>query len=629
MRKRKSQNLKVKTKIKNSKFYVLVCGFAFCVFSFALIGFAQDNDIEFTLDLEANTIPLPKIFKPNIDLSGRGFHRDQSWPQGLAAQEALDIWKRDIGFNGIYRLQYNLWEMNELAKNKEAQEEFTNNYESIIKSISDAGGVVILDIFGTPAGLGKVLDKKSPPWDLKAFKQLIKGYIKNLSCDKRYNVWYEVWSAPDSEDFFLGRQQEYLNLYRSVAEAINELEEETKIHIPLGGPSTSWWFNNLDSNTIVTPEKSLIYGLIKFCSRYRLPLDFISWHGYSTDPRVEKEFTTYNKTVVALIRDWLSYFDFDRNTPLIVDEWNYDSGANVVPQRQAASNVSASYALSRIKNMYESGLDYQLYFCLEDFQNNKEGVVRNVGLFWFDPESSKYKGGPKSTYAVFRTLANLGKDMFSVSTKTSDEFVGVVATKSQGTITLLIYNYIDPDIATNYLSRNIASLNKAEKKALLGLIKANKLDKILLHELDIASLRISNKAKSLLKKALELNDKAAQSRNFARNFKLSIKNIKDNYLYQRYVIDLSCGLNCEFAPKEEKEISANAPYEEILSLSPYSVSIINLKKQKPKEPEAIAVSAKPEENMQTQPAPASGAAPQTNAASVTGPEAQKPQAASQ
>jgi hypothetical protein len=356
----------------------------------------------------------------------------------------------------------------------------------------------------------------------------------------------------------------------------------------LGGPSVSWWFTNLDSNTIITPERSLIYELIKFCCRYRLPLDFITWHGYSTDPQVERESTAYNKTSVALIRDWLSYFDFDRNTPLIVDEWNYDSGNNVLRERHETSNVCASYSLSRIKNMYEAGLDYQLYFCLEDFQNNKEGVVRNVGIFWFDSESSKYKGGPKSIYNVFRMLGNLGNDMFLPLPKVNDEFVGVIAAKSPDTITVLIYNYIDEATVTNYLSRNIASLNNPERKALLRIIKSNTLEKFISRQLDISTLRSTNKVKTLLKRAQELNDKVKKFKDSARHMKLGIKNLKENYLYQRFVIDSSCGINCDFVPSEEKQISANAPYEETLTLSPYSVNAIILKKEKPREPEAIS-----------------------------------------
>jgi hypothetical protein len=64
---------------------------------------------------------------------------------------------------------------------------------------------------------------------LKFFKELIKNYIRELSCNKRYNIWYEVWSAPDLDDFFLGRQQEYLNLYKAVAESVKELEEEKTV----------------------------------------------------------------------------------------------------------------------------------------------------------------------------------------------------------------------------------------------------------------------------------------------------------------------------------------------------------------------------------------------------------------
>ena len=313
----------------------------FCYFLFSVLClvdnqflFAQGDAIELSLDLTSSTIPLPEIFKPSIDLSGRGFHRELSWPQGTAAAEALDTWQKDIGFKGIYRLQYNLWEINDLAKNRQLQDKLLNNYEEIIKKITDAGGVVIVDIFGTPAGLGKILDKKSPPWDLRAFKELLKAHIKNLSCTKKYNIWYEVWNAPDLDDFYLGRKQDYFNLYRTVAQAKKELEAETKVRIPIGGPSASWWFQGFGGNTIVTPEKSLVYEFIKYCYHYHLPLDFISWHGYSSDPASENEKTVYNKTAVALIHNWLTYFKFNKNTPLIVDEWNYDRNANVLIERQ-------------------------------------------------------------------------------------------------------------------------------------------------------------------------------------------------------------------------------------------------------------------------------------------------------
>ena len=545
---------------------------------------AQENEIEFSVDVKSPTVSLPKVFRPDIDLSGRGLHRSAAWPQSMAAPEVLDSWQKDIGFAGAYRLQYNLWEINASAKDKAQQESLLAGYESVIKKVSDAGSVVILDLFGTPAGLGKALDKKSPPLDLRAFKELVKGYIRELSCNKKYNIWYEVWTAPDLDDFFLGRKQEYLAIYRAVAESILELEAETKINIPVGGPGVSWWFQNCDANSILTPEKSLIYDLIKHCYKYHLPLDFISWHAYSTDPKVEFETTRYNKTSVALVRDWLGYFNFQKDIPLVIDEWNYDSGANILPARAESANVSASFIPARLKNMHEAGLDLQLFFSLEDFQNNKENVVRNTGVFWFDPEASEYKGSPKSTYNVFKMLASLGKDMF-VQPKTSDDFCGMIATKQDDETVLLLYNYIDPYFARNYISRNIASLNDAERKALLGLIKTEKIEKIISRETEISSLRVAGaRLKAMLKKAQELNDKAKAAKSSGRAIKLTVKNLKEDYTYQRFVVDSDCSLNCKFAPLEEKEIKGAEPYQEVLTLPAYSVQMIILKKKPAEEP---------------------------------------------
>ena len=565
------------------------------LFSLALVAllycspclFAQEANLELDLDISSSTTPTPKIFKPNVDLGGRGFNHDNLWPQGLAAKDALDLWHKDIDFTGFYRIQYNLWEINQLVKDKVAQDKLLANYEEAIKNISESGGTVILDIFGTPAGLGKALDKKSAPLNLVAFKALVKDTMKYLSCEKKYNIWYEVWTAPDLDDFFIGRNQDYFNMYRVIAESAKELGAQFKINIPVGAPSPSGWFHNLENNNILTPEKSLIYELIKFCSTDKLPLDFISWHAFSSDPKAEKEATIYNKNVVGLVRDWLSYFNFKRDTPLIVDEWNFDLDVNLLPARMSKSYITASYIPARIKNMFEAGLDNQIYFSLEDFGNNPEKVTRNMGVFYFDSERTQYKGGYKAAYNIFRLLGNLGSNMFSV--KLNDEFADVIATKSSDEICILIYNYIDPEIAKNYLARNIAGLSAAERQSLLQIIRTGQLGKFIAHEQEIALLHADPKVKTLLIKSQELADKAKQFLDSPRNLKISIKGIKDIYSYRRFMIDSSCSLNCEFKPVEEKEISIQDLYQEELKLAPYSVNFIILKKKPtPPAPEAPA-----------------------------------------
>jgi len=589
MTKFKAQN-KSKIKITNIKtkslsFVIWILSlFWIFVFGICHLTLAQTtDDLELTLDVNSNTIPTPKIFKPNLDLSGRGFNSDNTWPQSLASKEALDAWHKDIGFNGFYRIQYNLWEITQLAKDQAAKDKMLANYENIIKSISDSGGTVILNLFGTPAGMGKILDKNSSPLNLAAYKDLVKGIIKDLSCEKKYNIWYEVWSAPDLEGFFLGRELDYLNLYRLVSESAKELEGQYKIHIPVGAPSASSWFHNVGDNTVSTPEKSLVYALIKFCYQNHLSLDFITWHSFSTDPKTEKENTIYDKNALSLVRDWLSYFNFDKNISLIVDEWNYDRHANLIPERKERAYIAASYIPARLKNMYEAGLDNQLYFCLEDFQGNPEGVTRNTGVFYL---SFKHSGGQKVSYNSFRMLRELEKNMFSV--KLNDEFTGVIATKSDEKIAVLIYNYIDPEIAQSLIAQSIAGFSAAESRFLLGLIRSDQLSRIISQHEEVGTLPTTNRVKNLLKNAKELYDRAEQLKSAKRLFKLNLKNIKGSYIYSQFTLDSSCSLNCEFKPAVEKEINAQDSYQEELSLTPYSVNLVVLKKKpEVKTPEAV------------------------------------------
>ena len=537
------------------------------------------EELEFNIDLNAATVPLPKIYKPNIDLSGRGAHRDISWPQTLAAKDVLEKWQADLGFTGFYRIQYNLWEIQQLAKDKVAQASLLDNYEAIIKKISDSGGIVILDLFGTPSGLGRVLDKNSAPHNLKAYKELVKNTIRKLSCDKKYNIWYEVWNAPDLEDFFLGERSEYLNLYRIVGEAVKELRSETKIQIPLGGPSVSSWFANVELNNILYPERSLIYELIKYCYNYRLPLDFISWHAYSSDPKLEKQDTIYKKPFIKLIREWLSYFHFDSSLPLVIDEWNFDGRANILSERGKDSFVVASFIPAHLENMYEAGVDYQTYFSLEDFGGNKEGVSRNLGIFGFDTEHADVKGYAKASYNTLRMFNLLGNEL--LPNPTADDFVGIIATKSADYLAVLIYNYIDPQAAMNYLSRNIVYLNSAEKSSVIDIVKSDRLEKILSGGLSLSTLRLTAKAKDMFAQSIELNNLAKKFSTLNRKISISFKGAKDSYLLSQYTMDNNCTHDCEFREGDEKEVDFNQGYVAMLELKPYSVQLLVFKKKPP------------------------------------------------
>lgn len=570
---------------KNKKINLIAAAFLCFICCPVFVAEAQvQEELEFVLDLKSPVVSLPKIYRTSIDLSGRGQQRDKTLPQTLAGEATRAAWKEDLGFRNFYRLQYNLWEVQQLANDPEAQQKLLNNYEEAVRNVSDSGGTVILDIFGTPSGLGTVLDKNSAPHNLKEYKNLVKQTIRRLSCEKKYNIWYEVWNAPDIDDFFIGQRAEYLNLYRVIGEAVKELQAETKIPIRLGGPSVSAWFRNIDPNNALSPERSLIYELIKYCYSYRLPLDFISWHAYSSDPGEEKQNTIYNKPFVELIRAWLTYFKFDSNLPLFITEWNFDGSANTLVERGKQAFVAASYIPARLKNMYEAGIDGQTYFCLEDFGNSQSGAIRNVGIFAFDPARPE-KGYPKSIYNVWRMFSFLGQDLFRA--KLNDDFVGIIPTQSKDYLALLVYNYIDPQAAMNYISHNIVQFNSAEQKSILGIVKSDRMKKILTGQLNLTTLRLSAKTKNLFARAVELQALTSKFSTVSRKLKITLKGSKDIYALAQYVVDSNCAASCEFKPQAEKEVDLSQGYTETIELTPYAVQLLVLKKKPQAAPSAV------------------------------------------
>jgi len=565
--------------IKKINLKFLLALFFFLVISFYIhkFGFSQIKDLEFNLDVNSKTTELPSVFLPNIDLSGRGYHTEVSWPYHLANKEAISRWQSEIGFaRGFFRLYFNLWEIEAVKDDAVLQNTIFFNYEKIIKIISDAGGKVILVLYGIPAGWGRVLDKRSVPLELKNWQNYIRRIIYYFSVEKKYNIWYEVWSSPDSEDFFLGTKMDYLNLYEATAKVIKELENKNKLHIPIGGPGTSSWFQNINGNTIFSAEKSLIYELIKFCSQRKLPLDFISWHAFSDDPLIEKELTIYNKYPAELIRNWLKYFHMDDNIPLIISEWNYDSGLNWSEERSEKSYLTASFIPHRLKSMWEAGINYQVYFCLEDFQNNREGLNINRGIFSYSIDTA-YSSNAKSIYNLFLFLSSLGNKFYGCFSL--DEFLQVLATRKNGDIIILVSNYIDSHLGRNYIFRHISLLNERDRKILIRLFRSLDLEKLINGSLDLKNFSLSERFKSLLNKAKQLQNKVMLFKDKKRYLKLNLTNLKGTYLYQRYSISKLCVWDCNFLPAEEKIISCTEGYQEDLEINPYSVELIILKKE--------------------------------------------------
>ncbi|MCM8770892.1 MAG: hypothetical protein NC936_03365 [Candidatus Omnitrophica bacterium] len=550
--------------------------FIFWVFISCGLGQGAEVGVEFILDTSAPTQTLPSLFSVNLNLAG-GRENDPTWPSGLAEDRALEKLEKDLGFLGLFRLKWDFWQIGQLEKDKEKQKQLIENYEAVIKKISDRGGTVILTLINTPPGLGRTLDKRSCPENFSKWKELVKDTIKILSCDKKYNLWYELWDDPTNEEVFLGTQKDYLNLYHALSRAVAELEKQYNINIPVGGPGVSNWYDNFDGNSPLTPERSLIYDLMRFCSQNNLPLDFISWHAYSTQTDLERQNIAYNRNLTSLIREWMGYFGFKEKINLVVTEWNWGfDSVKILDERSGQAYTCASFILARLKNFYTAALDKAIFYTLQDAADAKGNLLNNCGLMHANFASDRESPSLKATYWLYRYLGLLGDSWYPHFTS-GDAFVDGLATKKGDDLILLFWHYVDPFLLRNTIENAYLNFTGREQDLLTKIIKSNHLKDILNKTGQPAELNESERLRNFLKDLTNFYYQARESQQKDSSISLKIKNIRGRFKYICYVLDENSAASALTPVKEEKKI-LTGDFQENIILRPYSVALVVLHK---------------------------------------------------
>lgn len=137
----------------------------------------------------------------------------------------------------------------------------------------------------------------TPPRDYEKWGDLIKNLVQHFT--ERYGAeevktWYfEVWNEPNlSPGFWTGTQDDYFKLYRYAAKAIKSVNKDYRV----GGPATA--------------GAAWVPDMINFCSKNKVPLDFISTHSYGVKQGFLDEYgnsgTVLNKDPMSVSGDVLN-----------------------------------------------------------------------------------------------------------------------------------------------------------------------------------------------------------------------------------------------------------------------------------------------------------------------------------
>jgi xylan 1,4-beta-xylosidase len=181
------------------------------------------------------------------------------------------------------------------------------------------------------------------PNDWTEWQRLVAALVKHYK-DRGAGIRYwEISNEPDiGEDGgcpYRFRPDNYTAYYQRTAVAIREADPAARV----GGPALANW------------RSPILPALLEFCARGQAPLDFVSWHGYTSNP------ADFRRSIDGVKKLLAAHPTLHPETML--NEWNLAlmkaDDKNLV--------VQPAFILETIWNMLEGGLDYSCYYHIRDY----------------------------------------------------------------------------------------------------------------------------------------------------------------------------------------------------------------------------------------------------------------------
>ena len=285
-----------------------------------------------------------------------------------------------------------------------------------------------------------------PPPDFakwaRVCEHIIRHYNEGWADGLHLNITYwEIWNeadgaADDADPYWKkcwgGTKAQFFELFAITVRHLKACFP----HLKIGGPavccnSTPWTFDFLD-----------------FCAQNRLPLDFFSWHAYSTTP----EGTVYG---AEQLRQKLNDLGYEQ-TESICNEWNYvwNWDTHFIDSILTINNLKgAAYAAATMLTAQNRPIDMLMYY---DFRPCV--FCGPFNFYTMEPQKPYYP------FLMFSELYQLGTQ-FAVETD-DDTLYAVGAKDAGGTAAVMIAYYSDaPDLPPKTVT--VTGLAGSEKLWLL------------------------------------------------------------------------------------------------------------------------------------------------------------------
>lgn len=280
--------------------------FSIARFFFAGFFFFSHFAFSDTVDIVITTSVVAGEIKPLLGVNAGPY-------QVAEATTDVQVQFRDIGVSMVrthdfygpldMRLMY---ENDSADPSDPASYNFTDS-DTRLKMIADNGHQIYFR-------LGNSWDYDgTPPSNISNFieasKNVIRHYTEGLWDGYTYRIPYiEIWNEPDLNKFWTGTDLQFFQFF---AQTITELKA-TFPNIKIGGPGF------VVASYILRDTSNYVESFLRYCRNLDIPLDFISWHMYSNDPKDYLEAGQFYRGLL----DEYGYTNAESHT----SEWNSETG---------------------------------------------------------------------------------------------------------------------------------------------------------------------------------------------------------------------------------------------------------------------------------------------------------------
>ena len=264
----------------------------------------------------------------------------------------------------------------------------------------------------------------SPPKSMERWDDLMTHFAQHLV--ERYGIdevatWYfEVWNEPNI-DFWNGipRQKSYFDLYAHTARDLKSVSPRLRV----GGPSTA--------------AAAWVGDFLKYTSENKVPVDFVSTHGYADDT-VENLFGTTEDIpmdervcrAAAKVKNEIKS-SAQPNLPLMWTEWNVEG------MMESRDTIFVGPALANTIRQCDGLIDMLSFWTFSDVFEEGGPIPKP-----FEGEFGlRAKGGiNKPSYYAYGLLHQLGSERIASLSKDA-----IVTRSANGEIEIAAWNLVDPD----------------------------------------------------------------------------------------------------------------------------------------------------------------------------------------